>query len=117
MPENAARDSAEKSAARPKDTTKVMEQTYSAASKGTAEFSQHLLEIAQANMNAAFDFARQLTRVTSPSEFFQLSATHMKKQFQTFSEQTQQLTTQAQKAATESAQSLQPGIAKTLNKN
>jgi hypothetical protein len=38
------------------------------------DFNLHLLEIAQVNMNAGFDFARQLTRVKSPSEFFELSA-------------------------------------------
>jgi hypothetical protein len=52
-------------------STKAMQQTYFAASKGAADFNLHLLDIAQANMNAAFDFARQLARVTSPSEFFE----------------------------------------------
>ena len=81
MTENVAREFAEKSAARAKDTygnaqaaaeetTKVMERTYSTASKGAADFNLHLLEMAQANMNAAFDFARQLTRVTSHRNFF-----------------------------------------------
>ena len=34
-----------------------MEQTYSAASKGLADFNLHLLEIAQTNVNATFDFS------------------------------------------------------------
>ena len=63
-----------------------MERTYSTASKGAADFNLHLLEMAQENMNAAFDFARQLTRVKSPSEFFELSAAHMRKQFETRAE-------------------------------
>ena len=72
MTENVVRHTAEKGAAHAKDayrrtqeaageTTKVMEQTYSAASKGAADFNLHLLDITQANMNAAFDFARELT--------------------------------------------------------
>ena len=67
MTENVVREFAENGAARAKDATKVMEQTYSAASKGAVDFNLHLIEITQTNMNAAFDFARQLTRVTSPS--------------------------------------------------
>ena len=63
------------------ETTKVMERTYSTASKGATDFNLHLLEIAQVNTNAAFDFARQVTRVKSPSEFFELSAAHARKQF------------------------------------
>ena len=121
MTENVARDFAEKSAARAKDTlakaqaaaeetTKVMERSYSTASKGAADFNLHLLEMAQTNMNAAFDFARQLTRVKSPSEFFELSTTHVRKQFETFSGQTQQLTTLAQKVTTDATQPFREDI-------
>ena len=128
MTENVARDFAERSAARAKDTlgkaqaaaeetTKVMERTYSTASKGAADFNLHLLEMAQANMNAAFDFARQLTRVKSPTEFLELSTGQVRKQFETFSGQTQQLTTLAQKATTDAAQPFQAEVAKTFNKS
>ena len=94
-----------------------MERTYSTASKGAADFNLHLLEMAQANMNAAFDFARQLTHVKSPSEFFELSAAHARKQFETFTEQTQRLTTLAQKVTTDAAQPLQTEVAKTFKRN
>ena len=117
MTENVVREFAENGAARAKDATKVMEQTYSAASKGAADFNLHLLEMAQANMNAAFDVARQLARVKSPSEFFELSAAHMRKQFETFTEQTQQLTTLAQKATNDAVQPLQAEVAKTFKKS
>jgi phasin len=103
MTKNVAREFVEKGAARAEDayrktqaaageTTKVMEQTYCAASKGAADFNLHLLDITQANMNAAFDFARQLTRVTSPSEFFELSTAHVRKQVERFTGQVQDLT-------------------------
>ena len=115
MTENVARDFAEKSAARA--TTKVMENTYSAASKSAADFNLHLLEIAQVNMNAAFDFARQLTSVKSPSEFIELSTAHARKQFEAFTEQTQRLTTLAQKVTADAAQPLQSEVAKTFKKS
>ena len=128
MTENVEREFAEKSAERVKDTygkvqavaeetTKVVERTYSTASKGAADFNLHLLEMAQANMNAAFDFARQLTHVKSPSEFFELSAAHARKLFETFTGQTQRLTTLAQKVTTDAAQPLQAEVAKTFKRN
>jgi phasin len=128
MTENVAREFVEKSADRVKDsygkaqaaaeeTTKVMERTYSTASKGAADFNLHLLEMAQENMNTAFDFARELTRVKSPSEFFELSAAHMRKQFSTFTEQATNLTTLAQKVTTDAAQPLQSEVAKTFRKS
>jgi phasin len=127
MAENVVREFTDKGAARAKDTyektqaaaeetKKAMEQTFSAATKGTADFNAHLLEIAQANMNAAFDFARQLARVKSPSEFLELSTAHAHKQFETFTEQTKRLTSMAQTAATEATLPLQAGISKTFNK-
>jgi len=117
MTETAVREPANKGAAYAKDTyaktqaaagetTKIMQQTYFAASKGAADFNVHLLDIAQENMNAAFAFARQLTRVTSPAQFFELSAAHARKQYETLTEQTQRLTSLAQKATTETAQPL-----------
>ena len=125
MTENVAREFAEKSAERAKDTygkvqaaaeetTKVMERTYSTASKSAADFDLHLLEIAQENMNAAFDFARQLTSVKSPSEFIELSTAHARKQFEAFTEQTQRLTTLAQKVTADAAQPLQSGGRKNV---
>jgi len=128
MAENVAREFAETGAARAKETfgkvqaaaeesTKVMEQAVSTASKGAADFNSHLLDIAQKNMNAAFDLARQLTRVKSPSEFFELSAAHARKQLETLTDQTQQLTTLAQKVTTDAAQPFQTGVAKVFNKN
>jgi phasin len=128
MTEHVAREFVEKSADRVKDTygkaqaaaeetTKVMERTYSTASKGAADFNLHLLEMAQENMNTAFDFARQLTRVKSPSEFFELSAAHVRKQFSTFTEQATNLTTLAQKVTTDAAQPLQSEVAKTFKRN
>jgi phasin len=127
MPENLARELTDKGAAYAKDTysrtqaaagetTKVMQQTYFAASKGAADFNLQLLDAAQANMNAAFDFARQLAHVTSPTQFFELSTAHARKQLETLVEQTQHLTSLAQKVTTEAAQPLS-GVAKTFGKN
>ena len=128
MTENVAREFAETSAARVKDTygkiqaaaeetTKAMGQTYSTASKGAADFNLHLLEMAQENMNAAFDFARQLTRIKSPSEFFELSTAHMRKQFETFTEQSKHLSTLAQKMTTDAAHPFQTEVEKTFKKS
>jgi phasin len=94
-----------------------MERTFSATTKSASDFNLHYLEIAQANMNAAFDFARQLARVKSPSEFFELSTAHARKQFEMFTEQSQRLTSLAQKAATDAAQPLQSEVAKTFKKS
>jgi hypothetical protein len=66
----------------------------------------------QANMNTAFDFARQLSRVKSPSEFFEVSTAHMQKQLASVGEQAHHLTAMAQKVTTEVGQPFQSGFPK-----
>jgi phasin len=94
------------------DTAKAMQQSYATASKGTVDFNLKLIEMAQDHMNAAFDFARQLAQVKSPSEFFELSTSHARTQFGKLAAQSQHLTGLAQKGMTETAQSFQTGIDK-----
>jgi hypothetical protein len=98
------------------EATKVMEQTYSAASKGAADFNLHLLDIAQTNINATFDFARQLTQVKSPTEFFELSAAHMRKRSK-LSPNKHKISPPYSKVTTEAAQPLQAGFTKAFNRS
>ena len=108
------KDAMEKSKTAAEETTKVMEQSYMTASKGAVDFNLQLIDIAQANMNAAFDFARELSQVKSPSEFLELSTAHARKQVESFTEQTRHLTTLAQKTTTEVTQPLQTAGAKNF---
>ena len=125
MPDNAARnfsqkasadtiDALEKSKASAQETTKIMEQSYVRASKGAIDFNLKLIDMAQENLNAAFDFARQVPTVKSPSEFLELSASHARTQFENLTKQTQHLTDLAQKAITDVSQPWQ-SAAKTFN--
>jgi hypothetical protein len=115
MTEKVVRQFAERGAAAAEETQKGIEQAYTSASKGAVDFSVHLFDIAQANMNAAFDFGRRLSRVQSPSEFLELSTAHACKQWELLADQTQQLSTMAQKVTTATTQPLQASISKTLN--
>ena len=66
-------------------------------SKATVDFSLELIDAAQENLNAVFDFARQLPEVNSPPIFFEVSAGQMRKQFENLARKTQQLTSLAEK--------------------
>jgi hypothetical protein len=117
MPEHAARKATAdtlvplpRSKASAQETAMIVEQSYVAASKGAVEFNLKLIDIAEDNVNASFDFARQLPHITSPSVFFELSAEHTCKQFERLAAQTQELTKLAQTAIAETAQCLQVGV-------
>jgi phasin len=107
---NYTADTLQKTKAAAEETAKMMQQSYATASRGTVDFNLKLIEMAQDHMNAAFDFARQLAQVKSPSEFLELSTSHARKQFDRFAAQGQDLSGLAQKGMTETAQTLQTGI-------
>jgi phasin len=96
------------------EATRRIENTYARAAHGTIEFHQKLLTIAQANVDAAFDCARDLVGVTSPSEFIEVSTKHARHRFQAMSQQTRELAELAQKAAIESVGPFATGLGGVL---
>ena len=121
----AFRDLAEKSIAQAKtgyekmnsaaeETTTVLEDTYAKASKGTTEYNLKLIEAARVNTNAAFDFATELFNAKSLSDVVELSTAHLRKQVEAMTAQTKELTSLAQKVATETAEPIREGVGKVF---
>ena len=94
----------------------LMQASCSTALQGAQDYSNKFLEFAQANTNAAFDFAQKVCRVKSPSEFMELSTEHSKAQTQTLTEQSKALAELAQKIALAGARPLQEGVAKAFTR-
>jgi phasin len=121
----AFRDLAEKSIAQAKagyekmksaaeETTTVLEDTYAKASKGTTEYNLKLIEAARINTNAAFDFATELFNAKSLSDVVELSTAHLRKQVEAMTAQTKELTSLAQKVASETAEPIKEGVGKVF---
>ncbi len=111
-----AKDVSERTKAMAEETNKVLEQTYVTVAKGAADFNRQWIEMVRANTNSTLDFVHQMLGVRSPSEFLELSAAHARKQFETFTEQTQHLTGMAQRVTTDAVEPLQAGIKSALAK-
>ena len=120
------RDFAEKSVQQAKDAysriksaaeeaTDVLEDTYTTASKGATEFNLKALEALRVNVNASFDYTRELLGSKSLADAVELSASHIRKQFESLSAQAKTLSALAQKVATETAGPIKAGVSKTLN--
>ncbi len=75
-----------------------------------------MIEAARANTNATFDFATQLMAVKSLSEAVELSTAHARKQFETLSAQTKELTALAQKVATETVEPIKESVTSAFKK-
>ena len=111
-----AKDTYDKMKSAAEDSTAMLEDTYAACAKGTTTYNLKLIEAARANTNATFDFFSQFATVKSLSEAVELSSAHARKQFEAMSAQTKELTTLAQKCATDAAEPMKSGLASTFGK-
>jgi len=111
-----AKDAYEKVKAAAEEATDLLEDTYTTAAKGAADYNLKMIEAARTNTNAAFDYARELLDVKSLSEVVEVSTAHAHKQFEAFSEQTKELAALAQKVATDTVEPIKSGVNKAFRK-
>jgi hypothetical protein len=71
-----------------RDVDSAIAPTLTTATRSAADFNLQLLEMARSNANSVFDFAHRLMGMQSPSELLDVSATHARKQFESFNAQT-----------------------------
>jgi hypothetical protein len=72
------------------DVANHMKNVYSTTFKGVQDYNAKAVEFAHVNINAAFEYARKLSNVKSPAEFFVLSNDHMRQQFEALARQAQE---------------------------
>ena len=106
----------EKVKAATEETTNLIEDSYTTASKGTADYGLKVIELGRVNSNAAFDYAGQLMTVKSLSEAVELSTSYARKQFDVMTAQSKELAALAQKVATETVEPIKEGVASAFKK-
>lgn len=94
--------------------TESFKESFSCANRGSAEYRAKMMEIARANANAAFDLAHAAMSAKSPTELFELSSTHARKQFDLTAAQAKELTELAQKVMSETTEPIRSGISQPL---
>jgi phasin len=111
-----AKDTYEKMKAAAEEATDVLETTYSTATKGASDYGLKVIEVARANTNAAFDFAGEIMAAKTLSEVVELTSAHARKQFETLTQQSKDLSALAQKVATDTAEPIKSGMNKAFSK-
>jgi phasin len=109
-----AKASYEKMSAATAEASSVIQNAGATAAQGIKDGNAKVIEFARANSKAAFDFANELLRMKSPSEFIKVSTEQARKQFEVLSEQTKELTALNQKVMRETAEPLKTGAAKAF---
>ena len=111
-----AKETYEKMKSAAEEATDVLEDTYATASKGAADYGLKLIETARLNTNAAFDFYTELFSTKSLSEAIELSTAHARKQFETVTAQSKELTALAQKVTSETTDPIKESVTKVFKK-
>jgi len=105
----------EKMSAATAEATALIKNSYSTAVKGAQDYNSKVIEFAQTNTDTALDFVQKLSGVKSPSDFFELSTDHSRRQFETLTEQTKELAALAQKVTLATVEPLKTGVTKVFS--
>ena len=92
------------------------DQSISISFESIRDFNLKIIDMAHANMEAFFGLARQLATAKAPSEIAELWTAHCRKQFETLTEQTKELTALGQKTAAESAEPIARSVSQAFKK-
>ena len=111
-----AKEGWEKMKSATEEATEVLEESYTTAAKGTSEYGLKVIDAARTNTNAAFDFATEIATAKSLSELVELSTAHARKQFETVSAQTKELTSLAQKVTADTVEPFKTGFTSAFKK-
>jgi phasin len=111
-----AKEGWEKMKSATEEATEVLEESYTTAAKGTSEYGLKVIDAARTNTNAAFDFATEIATAKSLSELVELSTAHARKQFETVSAQTKELTSLAQKVSADTVEPFKTGFTSAFKK-
>ncbi|MEW6255689.1 MAG: phasin [Pseudomonadota bacterium] len=109
-----ARGNYEKFKTAAEQTSDMIEDSCSTAAKGVAEYNLKSLEILRSNINTAFDFFASVLAAKSASEAVELSSSHLRAQYDTLQSQAKELSSLAQKIATESSEPIKAAAEKTF---
>lgn len=105
-----AKENYEKMKSAAEQATDVLEDTYSAASKGYSDFGLKLIETARTNSNATFDLYGDLLTTKSYAEMVEKTTAFMRAQFDALTAQAKGLAEQAQKCAADTTEPIKEGF-------
>jgi hypothetical protein len=102
----AARESMDNTMATGAETVRGVQEGFTSAVENVRDLNLRLIDMAQANTQAAFDFAREVSEAKGPSDFVQAWTSNATKQFDMLTKQASELTTLGQRFADTTADSV-----------
>ncbi len=94
-----SRESVDKTLKTGAETVRGVQEGFASALENVRDLNVKLIDMAQANTVAAFDFAREVADTKAPSDLVHVWTTHASKQFDMLTKQASKLTTLGQQFA------------------
>jgi len=108
---NIAHESFDKTLETGAETVRAVQEGFTSALENARDLNVRLIDMARANTNAAFDFAREVAEAKAPSDLVQACTTHATKQFDILTKQASDLTTLGQQLASRSSEPVRRRVA------
>jgi len=100
-----ARETFDKSMKASTETVQGFQEGFTSAVQNVSDLNVRLIDMARANSDAAFAFARDLATAKEPSDFIEAWTTHTTKHLEMFTKQADELTSLGQRFANGTAES------------
>ena len=100
----ATRETIDKTSAAATETVRSVQEGFTSAVENVRNLNVRIIDMARANTEAAFDFAREVAAAKATSDFVQAWSTHATKHFDVLTKQASELTTLCQRFASTAAE-------------
>lgn len=96
------------------DATDLMEDTFETSRQGVVEFNHKAVDAAKANVDATFNFMKDIMSVKTVAEAIELQSTFARQQFDTLSTQTKEMQELATKLGTDVSAPVKEAVEKSF---
>jgi phasin len=92
----------------------ALERSFDAAGQGATAFNRKLIDIAQRNLNSAFDLAKRLAGAKNVAEIVELQSAFIRQQFDVFAGQAGEIRALTSKIAADTTEPIKDQVSRTF---
>lgn len=92
----------------------ALERSFDAAGQGATAFNRKLIDLAQRNLNSAFDLAKSLAGAKNVAEIVELQSAFIRRQFDEFASQANEIRALSTKIAADTAEPIKSQVARSF---
>jgi phasin len=112
---NQSREAYEKGKESLEEAIDALERSFDAAGQGATAFNRKLIDLAQRNLNSAFDLAKSLAGAKNLAEIVELQSAFIRHQFDVFASQAGEIRALTTKIAADTAEPIKDQVARSFD--